>query len=60
MVDEGERIPSITEQMEREDEEVVLVKMEGDDSDEGGDIVPAEWSQTRFGEYEVADSQRNE
>jgi hypothetical protein len=36
---------------ERENEETVLVDMEGDDSDEEGDVVSAEWSQTGFGEY---------
>jgi hypothetical protein len=55
MLGEGERIPLIIEQMEREDKEVVLVEMEGDDSDEG-DAVPVEWSQTGFDAYEVADS----
>jgi hypothetical protein len=32
--DEGERIPVIAEQMEKEDEQAVLVEIEGDDSDE--------------------------
>jgi hypothetical protein len=40
-VDEGEKIVSIIVQMEREDEEVFLVEMEGYDSDEGRDAVPA-------------------
>jgi hypothetical protein len=36
--DEGERIPTIVEQMKRGDEETILVEMEGDDSDkEEGD-----------------------
>jgi hypothetical protein len=43
--------------MEREDEEAVLVEMEGPDSDEYvGDVESAEWSQKGFGEYAVADS----
>jgi hypothetical protein len=47
--------------MEREDEKAVLIEMEGADSDEDvGDAVPTEWSQRGFGEYDVADSQRNE
>jgi hypothetical protein len=34
----------IVKQKEREDEEVVLVNMEGDDSDEEGDGVPTVWT----------------
>jgi hypothetical protein len=32
--------------MERADEEVGLVVMEVDDSNEEGDVVPVEWSQS--------------
>jgi hypothetical protein len=32
--------------MERADDEVGLVVMEGDDSNEEGDVVPAEWSRS--------------
>jgi hypothetical protein len=61
LADEGERIASIVEQTEREDEEMVLVEIEGVDSDEDiGDAVPTEWRQRGFGEYAVADSWRNE
>jgi transcription initiation factor IIF auxiliary subunit len=49
--DKGEGILVLVEQMEREDEEAVLVDMEGDDSGKERDPVPTEWSQTRFIEY---------
>jgi hypothetical protein len=55
-VDEEERIPRLFQQMERKDEEVVLVDKEVDDSDEEGIPVPVKWSQARFGEYSVADA----
>jgi hypothetical protein len=45
MTDEEERIISIVEHIEREHKEVVLVEMEGVDSDKNeGDAVLAEWS----------------
>jgi hypothetical protein len=47
--DEGERIPGIVNRW-REDEEAVLIDNFLDDSDEEGDLVPAEWRQPRFSE----------
>jgi hypothetical protein len=41
--DEGEKIPALIEQMEREDEEAILVDNDTDDSDEEGDPVSADW-----------------
>jgi hypothetical protein len=45
--------------MEREDEEVVMVDNDIDDSDEG-DSVPAEWRQIGFNKYSVADARESE
>ena len=42
IADEGERIPEIVEQMEREDEEILATEAYAEDSDEEGDSVPAE------------------
>jgi hypothetical protein len=50
--DEGERIP----RMEREDGEAILIYVEGDNFDEEGDPVQAEWSLIGFIEYNVPDS----
>jgi hypothetical protein len=41
----------LIEQMDRENDEAVVVDMEGDGS---------EWSQTRFGEYSVPDAEGRE
>jgi hypothetical protein len=43
--DEGEKILALIEQMEREDEEAILVDNDIDDSDEVGDPVLADWIQ---------------
>jgi hypothetical protein len=51
--DEGERILTLIEQMEKEEDEAILVDMEKDDSDEEGHLVPPEWSQTGLCEYSV-------
>jgi hypothetical protein len=57
---EGERIAMLLQMMEREDEKVVMVDMEGDYSDEEGDTMPKKWSQISFGENSVSNTRENE
>src|SRR6266511_952872 len=54
--DEGERISSIVEQMQIEDEEAEQIEEPGDSSDEEGEQVPAEWSEQGLGNYMIHDA----
>jgi hypothetical protein len=51
--DEGERIATLIEQIERKDEEAVLANNDIDNSDEEGDPVSVEWRKPGFGKYSV-------
>jgi hypothetical protein len=55
-----ERILALIEQMEKEEDEAILVDMEEVDSDEEGDLVPGEWSQTGLREDSVLDTRGSE
>jgi hypothetical protein len=46
--------------MEKEEDEAILVDMEEVDSDEEGDLVPGEWSQTGLCEDSVLDTRGSE
>jgi hypothetical protein len=58
MADEGERIPAIVEQMERED--VVVTEVYIGNSDEEGDSVPTEWRQFGFEDCSARNTRASE
>ena len=63
MTDEGERIPGIVEEMEKEDQDARIMKQCGDSSDDEDDErfpVLGEWREEGFGNPVVQDIRSSE
>ena len=59
--DEGERIPSIVQQMQNEDEEFSQVQEDGEGSDEDEEYpIPSQWREHGFGNPVVHDARQQE
>ncbi|WVZ59641.1 hypothetical protein U9M48_009755 [Paspalum notatum var. saurae] len=61
LADEGERIPSIVQQMQNEDDEFAQAQEIGEESDEDEDYpIPGEWREHGFGNPVVHDAKQQE